>query len=439
LSNYQLVLAGITNDQSQAGGSLVNPALYQSFRAQLELSQLAEAANTMARLAAGYPESALNETNALLLGERYDDLQQPANALAVFQSFTNHVPLSPLLPLVDLAIARAYEELPDWPAALGQYNQWIKAYPTNSLLPQALYSQAWATYQAGDDTNALLRFTNFVARFPTNELAPTAQWWVADHYYGMGDSPNAELNFKAIFQNPAWQTNLLLYYRAQLMAGSSAVLRTDNAGAIRDYYEKLEGDTNCPLDLRVQATFAHGRALMKMDSVDTNNPTANYQKAISIFNQICTYYPTNEEGARAWGEMGDCYLQVTNYEGATNAFTQALNAAGTNVSVTSQAKIGLAIVKQKQAALLPAGPDQSTLLYQALGDYLDVFYDQSPDRDPFWTKRAGLDAADLAAALGEWREVTNLYAILAVQLPEIKDSLAVKAAQATQHLKASGH
>ncbi len=442
LGNYQMILSFPTNEFPRVVESLANQALYQSFRAQLQLQDLGAAEQTMKRLASGYPPSPLTGSNTLLLGEACTDMGKPTNALAMFKTFKDQLPHSTLLPAVDLAMARAYSESQRWPEALAQYEHWLLAYPKHELLPQVMYAQAWANYQAGNPTNALRLFTNFVARFPNQELAPTAQWWVADYFFGLGDWEKAERNYKAIFQNPNWQTNLLfngLCYQAQMMAGRAAVFRTDNAGAIRDYFEKLESDTNCPQDLRVQATFAHGSALMKMDSADTNDPTANFQKAVGVFNTICTSFPTNELGARAWGEMGDCYLQLTNYDGATNAYTQAWNAAGTNISLASQARLGLGLVLEKQAALIPAeGPkaleSRNALYYQALGYYREIFFDAEPELDPFWRKKSGLQAAALAEALGEWPQAVKIYASLMAQLPQLKESLTKKAALAAQHL-----
>lgn len=438
LANYQVVAGPLASSFPRVAESLGQRAQYQVFRSELALGQLGEAERTMERLAADYPRNALTESTALLLGQQYSDLSDPTNALAVFLSFIDRSPYSPVLPQVDLAVARAYEEYHRWPEALAQYAHWLHAYPTNALLPQALYAQAWAYYQAGDDTNALMLFTNFVDRFPQSELAPQAQWWVGDHYFNLGDTKNAELNYKAVFQNPNWLTNAL-YYPAQFMAGQASVARTSYAQAIRDYFEKLEADTNCPLDLQVRAIFAHGRALMSMESPDTNDPTANFQKAISVLNPIATAFPTNDWGARAWGQMGDCYLQLTNYDAATNAFTQAFEVAGTNVAVSSQARIGLGLALEKQAALLPAGDARRPLEYQALGCYLEVFNSDAPDWDPFWTQKAGLQAAQLAATLQEWHQVTNLYASLSRQFPQLKGALAAKAALAAQNLSPAPH
>ena len=78
------------------------------------------------------------------------------------------------------------------------------------------------------------------------------------------------------------------------------------------------------------------------------------------------------------------------------------------------------------------------VIYFALANYLEVFNGVGPERDPFWTQKAGLQAAELASALGEWQEVTNLYASLARQFPQLKTELATKAALAAQNLSPPG-
>ena len=437
LNNYQAVLH-FTNDFPQVAQSLEARALYQSLRAQLQLgtNTLAGASNTMAQIVAAYPVNGLSESGALLLGEGYTDLRDPTNALAVFKIFLDRAPHSGLEPNVKLAMARAYEEEQNWPDALAQYAGWLHEFPTNDLLPQALYAQAWATFQAGDETNALMLFTNFVAQFPMHALAPMGQWWVAEHYFRLGDSKDAEVNYKTIFQNTNWLDSAL-FYPAQIMAGRAAVALTENAEAIRDYFQILEDDTNCPLSLRVQATFLHGSALMKMDSPDTNNPTTNFSSAVTVFNRICQSYPTNETGARAWGLMGDCYLQLDRYDYATNAYWQALTWAATNAAVESQARIGLGIALEKKAALTPGSSQK--LLDQAEDNYWNVLQgasDAEPSTDMFWTKVAGLKAAQLAEGLGEWGRATNYYGKLLKLMPELQGSLARKIDTANQHLNA---
>jgi tetratricopeptide (TPR) repeat protein len=186
----------------------------------------------------------------------------------------------------------------------------------------------------------------------------------------------------------------------------------------------------------VQATFADGSAQMKMESPDTNNLTTNFTVALTVFNPICARFSTNEWGARAWGEMGDCYLQLSRYDDATNAFQKALDTLSAGPALRCQAQIGLGVVLEKKAALAPAEPEQTELFMQALKNYWEAFNRQGeePAADPFWTKEAGLKAANLAAALGQWPQATMLYSNLVVLMPELKPALARKMDEASQHL-----
>jgi len=209
------------------------------------------------------------------------------------------------------------------------------------------------------------------------------------------------------------------------MAGRAAVARQGYSDAIRDYFTKLEEDTNCLMELRVQATFAHGTALMRMDSTDTNNPLHNFQLATNVFSQICQLYPTNEFGALAWGEIGDCDLQLANYDAATNAYAQVVNSPSANIAARSQAQIGFGLALEKKAAAA-AGGDQKALLELALKNYLDVFYENNlsndEQADAFWTKKAGLQALPLIEGLGE-SPPDDFFNRMENWLPQLKESL----------------
>jgi TolA-binding protein len=432
-TNYEAVSEEFTNFPN-VGRTLGAQALYQTLRTCMKLEDMAGASNALAQILKIYPTSGLADNSLLLFGEGLSDLNQPVRARAVFQRFETLSPNSPLRPEAELAVARTCEQEQNWPAAIGRYEKWLKDFPTNTLRSQADYALAWANFQAGNETNAFLLFTNFVAQFPTNNLAPRAQWWVADHFFRADDYVNAEKNYKFIYQNfPPMD----LAYPARMMAGRAAVARQGYSDAIRDYFTKLEEDTNCPMALRVQATFAHGAALMRMDSADTNNPLANFQLATNIFSQICLLYPTNELGALAWGEIGDCNLQLTNYDAATNAYAQVVNSPSADIAARSQAQTGLGLALEKKAAGL-AGSDRQTLLDLALKNYLDVFYENNlrddEQADAFWTRKAGLQAADLAEALGEWPQAIRIYQRLEMLLPSLTDSLEKKIAAAQAHL-----
>lgn len=434
-TDYESVLDDFTNLPAVVS-ALGEQALYQCLRANLALNDAAGAHDTLIRILKNYPEGDLSDNAILLVAESVDDARRPVVARALLQQFEKQFPDSELLPQARLAVARTYEQEQNWPAAITNYENWLAYFPTNDLRSQADYSLAWADFQAGNETNAFLQFTNFIAQFPTNRLAPLAQWWVADHFYRAGDFENAERNYKPVFQNTNWQSSSLanqtnLYYPAQLMAGRAAVARLDYTGAIRDYFSKLEQDTNCPLDLRVQATFAHGDALMRSDSSDTNNPLANFGLATNEFFQVAQLYPTNNLGLLALFYIGECNVQLTNYDTATNAYAQVLNSPFAGLAARSQAQIALGVALEKKAALL-SGAGQTALLNAALDNYLAVFWGENlrdgEQPDPFWLKKAGLQAAPLVGLLNDPDAERKFYGTLKKWLPQLADTIDKKIA-----------
>jgi TolA-binding protein len=434
LENYRAVVDDFANFPAVTQ-TLGDRALYQMLRADLESTNVDGASSAMARILKFYPASDLADNSLLLVGEGLADSRQPAAARAIFQKFVETSPNSPLRPQVELAVARTYEREQDWPSAIGQYENWRTDFPTNVLRPQADYALARANFQAGNETNALVLFTNFVAQFPTHDLAPLAQYWVADHYFRLGGTNymDAERNYKMLYQNTNWQGSPLVYtnlvYQARLMAGRAAMGLPSYKDAI-DHFTSLTSDTNCPPDLNAQALFLYGSALMLQDSTDTNNPLANFQLAMNVFSQICQLYPTNEPGALAWNEIGDCDLQLTNYDAATNAYAQVFNTnAPANISARSRAQIGFGIALEKKAALA-TGTNQTALLQLALDNYLAVFDTRFGENDPFWVKKAGLQALPLMElpALSGVADPGRFIDDLEALFPQARDSLEKKRA-----------
>jgi TolA-binding protein len=432
LENYRAVIDDFTNFPAVVQ-EFGDQALSQSLRAYLELKDVIGASNTMAQILKLYPASDMNGTNLLLVGEELADLRQPAAARTLFGQFQQQVPDSRLRPQVELAIARTYEQEQNWPAAIGKYSGWLNDFSTNALQPQAEYALALANFRAGNETNAFMRFTNFLAQFPTNDLTPLALWWVADHFFCAGDFVDAEKNFQLFFQN--FPTNDLVY-QARMMAGRAAMGRLGYTDAIR-YFTSLTSDTNCPPDLDAKALFAYGSALMQGGATDTNSPSANFELATNVFGRICQLYPTNELGVLAWGEIGDCALQLASYDAATNAYAQVIASPFANISARSQAQIGLGIALEKKAALA-AGDDQKGLLELALNNYVDVLHQTNlrddETADLFWVKKAGLQAAGVAETLGEWEQAVAVYRRLEDLLPPLRESLENKTAAARGHL-----
>jgi TolA-binding protein len=431
-TNYESAVDDFTNFPA-VGEALGVQALYQLLRVCLKLDDVNGAHNSLARILQIYPANGF-ATNSLLInsiliaGEGLTDLGQPTNALALFQKFEELAPDSDLLPEVNLAMARAYEQEGDWTSVIRTYDGWIERYSTNILestnLPAAEYARAWANFQAGDETNAFQLFTNFIAQFPAHGLAPVAQWWVGDHFFRAGDFVEAERNYKYVFQN--WPTNGLAPY-AKMMAGRAAM----GWGGYQDatnYFTSLTLDTNCPPDLDAQALFAYGSALMLMPSSDTNRPLANFDQAIPVFKAICQTYPTIDQAALAQGEIGDCWLQLTNYAAATNAYAQVIASPLADISARSQAQIGVGIALEKMATLA-TGTNQAALFKLAQDDYYDVFKgnnlhsDSGEEADPFWQKNAGLEAERLAEYFQEWKTAFAYYHDMTNNWPSLQPVL----------------
>ncbi|HLX97022.1 MAG TPA: tetratricopeptide repeat protein [Verrucomicrobiae bacterium] len=443
--NYEAVVNDFTNFPAvtEAIGA---QALYQTLRACLELNDVTGASNALARILKVYPTSNLADNSVLLVGEGMADMQQPAAARALFEKFEERFPESPLRSEVELALARTYEQENQWPTAIDIYDRWVDQYTNDTrLLPQVEYARGWANFQAGRETNAFQLFTNFIVQFPQNALAPVAQWWVGDYFFRQGATNNsyfvdAERNYQLLFQK--WPASSLAY-PARMMAGRAAMGRLGYSDAIQ-YFMSLTSDTNCPPDLEVQALFAYGSALMHMESTDTNNPLANFKQAIQVFQAISQSYPQSEQAALAWGEVGDCYLQLAGqpqgahfYDDATNAYAQVISSPPASAGARSQAQMGIGLVLEKRAAQA-TGPDQTALFQQALQNYLDVFYGKNLHdgevADSFWVKKAGLQAAGVAETLGEWTQAVNVYRRLESLLPQLHDLLEKKIDNAREHI-----
>ena len=421
--NYQAVLTEFDALPAVAK-SLGDRALYQILRADLELKDAAGAEDAMQRLLQRFPNSELVDKSLLLAGEGFSDFGSPQNARAVFQRFEKQNPDSDLQPQVALAVARTFEREQDWVMSIAAYEKWRADFATNAprLRPQAEFALAQANFHAGNEAQAFGQFTNFVAQFSTDPLAPAAQWWVAEHFFRAGDFVNAEKNYQLLYQN--WPADALVY-PARLMAGRAAIGRQGFPDAAH-YFTLLTEDTNCPASIWTQAMFAYGSVLTRLDSPDTNRPFLNIEAATNIFAQLAAQNPTNETGALAWSEMGDCDWQLGALAAATNAYAQAINASFAGAGVRSRARVGQGQVLEKMAASLP--PDErAPLLAQALKNYLDVFYSADPVAD-FWIKKAGMAALPLLNSAADAAQLNKFLDRLEEKLPQLKAALELKRA-----------
>jgi hypothetical protein len=161
-------------------------------------------------------------------------------------------------------------------------------------------------------------------------------------------------------------------------------------------------DTNCPPALKTEAMFAYGGVLMQMDSTDTNHPFANFETATNVFEKLYQDNATNDLGALALSELGDCNLQLGALDAATNAYSQVITSPHAGAGLRTRAQVGLGRVLEKKAETA-APEEKKVLLEQALNGYLDVLDEKNLREgevsDPFWAKKAGLQALPLMAAL----------------------------------------
>jgi TolA-binding protein len=424
LTNYRAVLS-LASNWPAVNADLRTPALYQSLRASLELTNLVGAEAAMRGILEADPQSAEAGPGVLLVAQAWADARKPAEAQRLFREFGQVFPDSTLRAEVDLLAAQLTEQQSDWTNAVAAYDEWLTRYPTNNpLRAQAEFGRALAEWRSGNETNALARLTNFVAQFPTNELlAAQAQWWVADYYFNQAYSNQAqyqpaETSYKLLFQT--WpQSELSL--RALMMAGRAAMGwgRYENAC---EYFTNLTSNPNCPDELKAQALFAYGGALMRMRAAETNK-LANIEEARRVFSRIVQLYPTNQQTAQAWGEIGNCSLQlatedVSYYTTASNAFQQAIASPFASVAARSQAKVGLGKTLEKMAESKPGAEEKRALLVLARDNYLDVTLQTAEAPDVlFWQKKAGLEALRVMETLEDWCAVEKLCGQLQDWLP----------------------
>ena len=439
-NNYQVVVDNFTNFPV-VNDALGAEALYQMLRVSVQMHDLPAADAAVARIIKVYPGSSAAETGTLIDGEARSDFGDQEKARALFRQFEQTFTNSQWVPNAELYIAQTYERQNNWPAAISRYDSWIEKFKDQTnLLPAVKYAQAWANFKGGRETNAFLLFTNFLAEFPSNaKLTPVAQWWLADYYSGQGDWYNAEKNYELVFQN--WPASTLAY-PAMYMAGYAAMGRQGYEDA-KTYFVSIIGITNVPpqyanhpedwYSLSARAWFDYGDVWMQQPSTDTNNPFANYIKAIGYFQVgVCTLYPGSQQAALAWGEIGDCYYQLAGqapqyYTNAADAYGQVIGSDSAGIAERSQAQVGLGLVFEKRAALDPA--NQTVFLQSALNNYLDVVFGKNL-RDgekavPYWVEQAGDHALPLMATLGVG-DINKFIDRMETLLPQDKDSLEKK-------------
>jgi TolA-binding protein len=433
ITNYNFIVDQYAS-APEAREQLLEPALYQTVRAALNITNLPAATEAMLKIWAWYPNGSAGDHCLLLVGQELAQSQDTDRARKLYLDYEQLSTRRELLPELHLAIARTYEQDTNWIAAITNYEAWISTFTNRpDLLPQAEFYRARATSAAGQNTNALTLFTNFVARFPTNELAPRAQWWIGDYYLGQRNYQEAERNYQLV-----WKLNLPrseLMYHAQRMAGLAATFYFNYKDAI-NYFTNLATKPECPLPIRIQAAFAAGEAYIARTDAGGQGRAHDLDDAIGWFAFVYRY-PTNSQAIRALGRIGDCQKELEHYDTSSNAYQQVITSSNSTIELRSQAKIGLGLLAEKQAAL-SNGPDQTNLLLVARGHYQDVFYENNlrdgERSDPYSVKDAGLKAGRLFENLNDWLQAYCTYTNLAGLFPSLRPELEPKIARVKKNL-----
>jgi TolA-binding protein len=432
LTNYAAAITNywwvVTNASAAPGvkEGLAGHALHQIVRAAIELGDLRDAEAALDRILASSATRVFGDRSLLLFGQAVAKAGQPGAARQLYADFSQRFPESPLAAEVRLALARSYQQEGNWTDAVAEYERWATNYPGHPSRPRAEFDRAWGHYHVGNETNALTLFTNFLAQFPKHPLAPWAQHWVADHYFRREQFDLADLNYQKIFQNTNWPVSELTFH-ARLMAGRAALFRQGYNDA-RSYFTNLIVDPQCPTNLLPEVYFELGNTLMSEPAPGTTNALTRYSEAVIAFGKIPQLFPESPFAPLAWGQMGNCYLQLASadprqYDRALEVYTNVLASPLADVTARTTAEIGIATVCEKRAASA-VGADKTSLLNEALRHYLYVVEGRqlrpNETAEPILAKEAALAGARLAEDQGRWDVAEGLYRRLMESLPPMR-------------------
>jgi outer membrane protein assembly factor BamD (BamD/ComL family) len=392
----------------------------------------------MERLVKANPSGELADRSSLLVGQAMNRQGKPLAARAVYENFANRFTNSTLLPELKLASAQTYEQEQDWPEALAAFSEWLAQFGaqesvSTSLVAQARFAQAWLSYRIAPTTNSVSLLSNFIERYPRDTNAPLVGYLVGEYYFSRGNYDQAELQFQSplITASDVGRSSGVAY-RSRLMAGRAAVARRSYHSA-REHFDWVitngplyVANSPVPISVAAEAYILRGDTFLLEDRGSTN-ALEQFGQAITAFSKVAERFPQSELAPLAWGRIGDCQLQLASqdpkrYADAAAAYRRVMDSAAA-IAIRSMATIGLGTVLEKQAKPLPVG-ERKLLLDQAMDAYLSVFYlknlREGEEPDPFWVKRAGLAAADLAESQQDRAAAIGIYNRLAQELPPLK-------------------
>jgi tetratricopeptide (TPR) repeat protein len=211
------------------------------------------------------------------------------------------------------------------------------------------------------------------------------------------------------------------------MAGRAAYFRQGYNDA-RNYFTNLITDPRCPPAMLPETYFELGNTIMSEKGSGAADGLDRYREAIVAFGKIPRLFPESPFAPLAWGQIGNCHLQLATvdpaqFERALEAYTNVLSSAMADANARGNAEIGVATVFEKRAAGA-AGAEKQQLHDEALRRYFYVFEGrhlrEGETADPALVREAGLAAARLAEEQGRWEVAANVYGRLMGLLPPMR-------------------
>ncbi len=424
LDNYKKLIEVYENVQ-RVKETFLDQVLYQTVRASVEADDMDSARMAISKLIGNYPDNLIANTSRLLVGQHMIHIDKVSDARGVFYEMIEHFTDFPLKAEVEFAIAYSFELEGNWAASASLYKTWIDDFPEHKNLPRAAYALAWCTSQAGKSNEALTLFRRFVKNHGNTILAQKARLWIGNHYFNRGNFELAERQFGVLRRDQS-SNKETLRHQAILMA-SRASFRQNKIPQTINYLEALsdeikEKETVSP-NFKAEVELSLGDALFEQGRQDTGAQDELIGQARLRFATVSALHEGSRLAAIGYGRYADASYFLKKYPEAIESYERVINDfAEADISIRSQAEVGLGMVYERQAEQDSARADN--LQKKALEHYLNIVYwknlrtNELPD--PFWLEEAGIKAGLLVEARQDHDTGIKLYQRLAELLPSLR-------------------
>ena len=308
-------------------------AVFQQAQLAFQAGDYGPAVTGFSKLIANRPDSPLLPDAYQRRGVAYQNLEQPAKAVADFRTVLASYPRSSAAPQ---ALSNLQESL----TALGRTEDFdkdladFKAQNPNTKATESVeYEAAKSLYLAEKYAQALPRLQAYLQQYPDNALAPEARYFIADSYLRTGSKEKALLLLKGVVQ----ENKSEFVNRATGRVADLEYAAKNYPEAIK-YYDQLRGASQ---NRREIATATLGLLRSYYDSGD-------YQKARTTATELSALAgATASATTSAQLYQGKADFQLGNLEQAVTELTATVAAAPSDVT-GAEAQYTLAQVLFKQ-------------------------------------------------------------------------------------------